>query len=107
MNFPMQNKLQLKHLEEMASNDWANVPHAQQAAQQAMKMKAALELVLAFHSGEPWSHESVSKWLSLQRDAGVLHPSETATTRVLCDTIREVLGLKEERWRGSFCNPIY
>ena len=96
MNVPVVNLRILKSIEEMAGRDWAIVPHAHDAAQQSMKMKAALEMVLAFHSGEPWTPERNVAWGNLQIDAGREFIDDSATTRVLCQTIREVLGLAEE-----------
>ncbi len=95
-NSPAHNRLQLKHISEMASNDWANVPHAQQAAQQGLKMAAALKMVLEFHCCDPWTPDRDEKWRVLQERAGRFRPHLAVTTKELCDTIREVLGEQEE-----------
>ena len=75
---------------------WNDVPHAQRASQQSTKRLACLEMVLMFHNGEPWTPEKSREWNHLQAVAGREFPRDSATTKVLCDTIREVLGLQEE-----------
>jgi hypothetical protein len=91
MNYPEQNKRALATLEGYATH-WQDVPSACDAGKQAMKMQAALRLVLTFHSGEPWTPEWDRRWIDLQEQAGVLLPRAGATTKNLCDVIREVLG---------------
>jgi hypothetical protein len=95
MNHPELNKLQLKNLADMASTNWANVPHY--AAVQAIKMKAALEMVLLFHTAGRWTSELSLQWHNLQGEAGREFSSQAVTTKVICDTIQEVLGLQQEK----------
>ena len=45
----------------------------------------ALEATLLFHSGQPWDKEKSSKWFQITK-------AYEATTKVLCDHIRKVLG---------------
>lgn len=75
----------------VAGHDWDDVPHAQSMAQHAVKMEAALRMVLMFYKSH-WDAELREKWKSLQKTAGIEHPIDEATTRVMCDTIRDVLG---------------
>lgn len=44
----------------------------------------ALEAVLLFHAGGPWSHEKSLRWAELTGSA-------EATTRTLCDAVRAAL----------------
>lgn len=90
MNTPEENKRLLREITENAGYD-------NPAAKQALKMKAALEMVLMFHGLEDWDDTKRIAWERLQLEAGRQKPGDMATTRVLCDTIREVLGLQEER----------
>jgi hypothetical protein len=46
--------------------------------------RAALEAVLLFHSGGPWTHERRTRWQFLTGYA-------EATTKILCDVVREAL----------------
>ena len=99
MNFPKKNLDDLKVLKEMAENDNPLVKITSDAAKQGMKMKAALEMVLSFHDPEAWTSERDHQWYDLQRAAGVENVKQGASTRTLCDTIREVLGLKMEEYK--------
>lgn len=56
------------------------------------KQRAALELVLLFHRGGEWRRGEDAAWLNFQRLAGVETPSADATSKVLCDVVRRVLG---------------
>jgi hypothetical protein len=49
-----------------------------------MKMRDALELVLLFHEGGSWSNEKSERWAELSGN-------REATTRTLCDCVRESL----------------
>lgn len=62
----------------------------------AMQMRAALEMVLLFHMVGPWLSEHTKQWMDLQKRAGIDAPDPSATTRVLCDVIRKVLGIVED-----------
>jgi hypothetical protein len=75
----------------VAGADWDDVPFAQEMAKHAVKMEAALRMVLMFYKSN-WDAELREKWKTLQASAGIEHPIEEATTRVMCDTIRDVLG---------------
>ena len=98
MNYPLQNLAALRSLYDYTTTDWDHVPSAQAAGKQALKMEAALKLVLLFHSGKPWDSEAKNQWHNLSVDAGVEFP-KAATTRGLCDLIREVLGMQAENMR--------
>jgi hypothetical protein len=52
------------------------------------RLVAALRLPLLFHSGAPWTEERRLEWRSLTG-------SYEATTKVMCDAIREALALAE------------
>jgi hypothetical protein len=100
VNYPLKNKRALECLADSASilaDGSPKYPYLQDGGKQALKMQAALKMVLAFHDPAPWSFERCQEWRLLQNAAGRLDPDEAATTRVLCDTIREVLGLAEEK----------
>ena len=62
-----------------------------EAGKQAMRMKAVLEMMLMFYTPGRWEYRE--RWQELQSNAGVESPEELATTKVLCDTIRNVLGI--------------
>lgn len=94
MNYPQRNLTDLRALRDLAT--WHDIPSTANAAQQALKMEAALRLVLLFHSPEPWTSSRQLAWTNAQVEAGVEFPRDEATTRVLCDTIRAVLGESEE-----------
>jgi hypothetical protein len=47
---------------------------------------AALELPLMFHAGGPWDADKVARWKAITG-------TTEATSRVMCDTIRSVLGM--------------
>lgn len=49
------------------------------------KLEDALEAVLLFHSGSPWTEAKKTQWWNLTQ-------STDATTRTLCDTVRLALG---------------
>lgn len=92
MNCAETNRELLKDLHAAASGGWANIPLSKDQAKLACKMEAALKLVLIFHSASPWNSTKEIDWCNLQVDCGCEEPVREATTRVLCDTIREVLG---------------
>lgn len=48
-------------------------------------LRAALTLVLRFHSGAPWTEEDSHRWRAVTG-------TDEATTKVLCDHIRKALG---------------
>ena len=97
MNFPEENKRALKQLHDFASTDWDDVKHANEAGKQAVKMETALKMVLEFHSGEAWTADRSNEWYNLQIQAGRSEAGYEATTKILCDTIREVLGMEARR----------
>lgn len=57
------------------------------------KKDAALEAVLLFHSGSPWDDTKRLRWLELAHLVlkDVYYLNYEATTRVLCDMVREAL----------------
>ncbi len=61
------------------------------AGQMALRMKAALEMVLMFHDGAVWGADQTRRWKDLQSMIGK-NPSACCTTKVLCDSIHKVLG---------------
>jgi hypothetical protein len=85
----------IERLHAHAGADWREITDAHEAGKQGVRMEAALRLVLAFHSGEPWTRERQLDWHNLQVEAGVEHP-HPATTKGLCDVIRDVLGIEPE-----------
>jgi hypothetical protein len=87
------NKLGLDHLREHASPDWASVADANEAGKQGLRMEAVLKLVLLYHSGEPWDDAKKGEWHNLQVEAG-MQDVRDATTRGLCNVVREVLGIE-------------
>lgn len=97
MNSTIENKRLIRALYDMASPNWEKVPSAQHPAQLALKMHAALEMTLQFHASSPWDEEMKMKWQLLQQYAGRETQAPECTTKSLCDTIREVLGIQEER----------
>lgn len=98
MNFHLEIQRLLRETESVAGPDWDNVPHAQQiAAWQSLKMRAALRMVLLFYTAPYWSHDQRLEWFNLQVDAGLTDCTYEASTRVLCDAVRSVLG---EELRG-------
>lgn len=56
------------------------------------QLRAALKLVLLYQSPGGWGVNQDKEWLDLQIQAGIETPVAQANTRVLCDTIRKVLG---------------
>lgn len=54
---------------------------------QTKSLRESLELVLLFHSGTYWDATKAARWKELTGNA-------EATTKVLCDHIRKVLGDK-------------
>ncbi len=50
-------------------------------------MRATLEAVLLFHSGSPWTPEKQAQWKTLTG-------ADEATTKVLCDQVREALAVE-------------
>lgn len=65
------------------------------------RLEAALEAVLVFHQGSPWTANQKNgqtpenKWQCLIMEAteNRIRPGE-ATTRILCNAIRDVLEIK-------------
>lgn len=59
--------------------------------------RAALEMVLLFHSASPWTHEKRVRWVDLMHQieittgAHLTSDSTEATTRVLCECVRRAL----------------
>lgn len=95
MLFPEIQKRQLKRMAEHAGPDWNAVPDAQNVAKLGLQMEAALRMVLMFHGGD-WYAAERAEWLRLQEQIGVEFPQADATTRILCDTIRMVLGVERD-----------
>lgn len=62
-----------------------------------LRMEAALKLVLLFHSPNPWTADKGLEWRRLQTAAGVKDAHSEATSKALCDVVREVLGVEEGR----------
>ncbi len=96
MNFPTKSKRCLEILRSFQEERFAATPFLQEAGQHSERMEAALRMVLAFHSAERWDIQRNLEWHNLQVQAGRGRVTDGATTKVLCDTIREVLGLQEE-----------
>jgi hypothetical protein len=48
------------------------------------RLREALELVLMFHSGEPWTDSRKLRWREIVGD-------DNANSRAMCDHIREIL----------------
>lgn len=73
------------------------------------KCRLACEAVLLFHSGSPWDDEKQSKWRQIACEIlgeprfhdyhyarnSMVPTSFEATTRVLCDMVREALKQQE------------
>lgn len=90
-------KRALATLHEFASDDWSKVPSTQAAGMQAVRMETALRMVLLYFSGRPWDSVEAHLWANCQAKAGIENPREECSSRVLCDTIRSVLGASEQR----------
>jgi len=57
--------------------------------EQNVELREALEAVLLFHSPPPWEEAKRARWQELTG-------KDEATTKVLCDRIREVLADEEQ-----------
>lgn len=88
MNHPILNTEAMHRLRAMAQ--WTENDYSQKAGEQGVKMEAALRLVLLFYTGD-WTGEKRLEWHNLQVQAGVQFTRD-ATTKGLCDVIRDVLG---------------
>jgi hypothetical protein len=93
MNLPEENRRILEAFRGLASHLGDDHPSFQKISRFALKMEACLWMVLMFHGNGPWTEERAEEWKSLQIQAGIETPSEAGTTKILCDTIRDVLGI--------------
>ena len=94
MNHPATNRRALAELANYATQ-WREIPSAMEAGQLGLKMEAALQMTLLFKDYTTyWTDQHREQWIELQRKAGIDEPNPEATSRVLCDTIRAVLGVE-------------
>lgn len=76
---------------------WGESTH--EAGRMAIRMKAALEMALLFHRGGAWTQADTIRWIALQNLIGVESTKGEASTKTLCNVLRDVLGDAP-----TFCN---